>query len=177
MEFVYDNSESNIRNPNHPPRRVQTGERSVDEMGNITFSVGVASVADKAALREGKYRRQLRMSDSARGHYNLGNALADQGRRDEATAEYRRALALDGTLMPARLNLGTALLALGRAREAEAELAALVRAQPSLAPAHFNRGLALQRMGDVRAARREYEAALALDPQSQARAALATLPR
>jgi tetratricopeptide (TPR) repeat protein len=165
MEFVYDNSVSNIRNPNHPPARVQTGERSVDEMGNITFSVAVASTADKAALREGKYRRQLAMNDTARAHYNLGNALADEKRRDEAVGEYRRALALDAGLVPARMNLGVALLALGQAQAAANELAIVVRALPASAPAHLNLGMARAALRDDKGAIGEYRRAVTLDPR------------
>jgi hypothetical protein len=33
MEFVYDNSAENPRNPSHPPQRVQAGFTPTDEMG------------------------------------------------------------------------------------------------------------------------------------------------
>jgi hypothetical protein len=33
MEFVYDNSAENPRNPNHPPQRITAGYRPIDEMG------------------------------------------------------------------------------------------------------------------------------------------------
>jgi tetratricopeptide (TPR) repeat protein len=165
MEFIYDNSVSNIRNPNHPPARVRTGERSVDEMGNITFTLALASVTDKATLREGKYRRQLAMNETARAHYNLGNALADEKRRDEAVAEYRRALALDAELVPARMNLGVALLAAGEAQAAADELTRVVRALPGSAPAHTNLGLARAALHDERGALAEYRRAVALDPR------------
>ncbi len=35
MRITYDNSVSNGRNPNHPPRWVTTGNRSEDEMGHV----------------------------------------------------------------------------------------------------------------------------------------------
>jgi hypothetical protein len=35
MEFVYDNSAENPRNPNHPPQRVTAGYRPTDEMGLV----------------------------------------------------------------------------------------------------------------------------------------------
>ena len=35
MEFTYDNSSENPRNPNHPPRRVTWGFLTTDEMGEI----------------------------------------------------------------------------------------------------------------------------------------------
>lgn len=36
-KFVYDNSEDNFRNPNHPPKRVTWGEETTDEMALIFF--------------------------------------------------------------------------------------------------------------------------------------------
>jgi hypothetical protein len=35
MEFTYDNSDANPRNPNHPPRRVVWGPESTDEMAGL----------------------------------------------------------------------------------------------------------------------------------------------
>ena len=35
MRITYDNSASNGRNPNRPPRWVRTGNRSEDEMGHV----------------------------------------------------------------------------------------------------------------------------------------------
>jgi len=37
VRIVYDNSAGNPRNPSSPPRRVQWGEQSTDEMGSIGF--------------------------------------------------------------------------------------------------------------------------------------------
>lgn len=37
-EFVFDNSASNPRNPNSPPKRVLTGENSTDEMAGLIIS-------------------------------------------------------------------------------------------------------------------------------------------
>jgi hypothetical protein len=37
--FVYDNTEANIRNRNHPPRRVVYGSNVADEMADVYFQV------------------------------------------------------------------------------------------------------------------------------------------
>jgi hypothetical protein len=164
MEFIYDNSESNPRNPNRPPARVVTGERSVDEMGNITLQLGVPAARDKLLLREAKYRAQTERGGNARSHYNLGNALGELGRPGEAAAEYRRALALDPALMPAQLNLGGALMAEGRLDEAIAQLERVIALAPGSAPAHSNLGDALAQKGQLDRAIARYREALALDP-------------
>jgi hypothetical protein len=39
MEFTYDNSAANPRNPNHPPRRVEWGPESTDEMAGLHVQV------------------------------------------------------------------------------------------------------------------------------------------
>jgi hypothetical protein len=115
MQLGYDNSAANPRNPHLPPVRVQTGERTVDEMGNVTFELRLSSERDKTRLRETKYRRELERDGGkdARAWYNLGNTLGEEQRLGEAIAAYRRALALEPSLLPAQANLGRALLAGG----------------------------------------------------------------
>ena len=113
MELGYDNSANNPRNPRLPPVRVQTGERTIDEMGNVTFELRLANERDKVRLREAKYRREIDRGGGARAHYNLGNTLGAEGRFAEAIAAYRRAIALDPSLLPAHANLGRALQSSG----------------------------------------------------------------
>ncbi|MEO7158861.1 MAG: hypothetical protein ABI039_14945, partial [Vicinamibacterales bacterium] len=50
MEYTYDNSASNPRNPELPPARVFWGQRSSDEMGDLWFQVLASSDADRARL-------------------------------------------------------------------------------------------------------------------------------
>lgn len=178
MEFTYDNSDGNSRNPNRPPARVVTGERTVDEMGNVTLVARVASLADKLQLREAKFRRQVAAGAGARARYNLGNTLMAEGRAKEAVEEFRRALTLDGDLMAAQVNLGAALLALGDVEGARAQLDASVRRWPESATAHANLGRALVAAGRRQEAAAELERALTLEPTfAPARAALEALRR
>jgi hypothetical protein len=128
MELGYDNSARNPRNPHVPPVRVQTGERTVDEMGNVTFELRFASERDKTRVRETKYRREIeRGGGDARTWYNLANTLGEEQRLAEAIDAYRRAITLEPALLPAHANLGRALLlsgdAAGAIKEYEAALA------------------------------------------------------
>ena len=50
-ELVYDNTADNPRNPNFPPKRVQWGEQSTDEMGSVILNVVPAQAGDIDALR------------------------------------------------------------------------------------------------------------------------------
>ena len=50
MTITYDNSADNPHNPCNPPRRVQWGVQSYDEMGAVVFQTMTASDADEKAL-------------------------------------------------------------------------------------------------------------------------------
>lgn len=49
VRIVYDNSANNPRNPSNPPRRVQWGEQSTDEMGSIGFLLQPVNREDETA--------------------------------------------------------------------------------------------------------------------------------
>jgi Tfp pilus assembly protein PilF len=107
---------------------------------------------------------------------NLGAALQDVGRVDEAVARYRRALELSPGYTPALNNLGTALRARGRAEEAVATYdSAIARGAGQTNPSlYLNRGNALMEQGRTAEAVEWFRRALAADPQSaHARDALA----
>jgi Flp pilus assembly protein TadD len=55
----------------------------------------------------------------ADAHYNLGDALKELGRLDEAEASFRQAITLEPDLAHAHSNLGITLEELGRLNEAE----------------------------------------------------------
>jgi mono/diheme cytochrome c family protein len=46
VRITYDNSADNPHNPSHPPKRVQWGEQSFDEMGSVTLTVVPARQAE-----------------------------------------------------------------------------------------------------------------------------------
>ena len=50
VTITYDNSADNPRNPCNPPRRVQFGLQSFDEMGAVVFQTMTSSDADEKAL-------------------------------------------------------------------------------------------------------------------------------
>ena len=67
---------------------------------------------------------------------NLGNARDDQGKRDEAVAEYRKALALDPKYAMAHNGLGVALSEQGKRAGANAWIGKPVEAKSLLAGIH-----------------------------------------
>jgi tetratricopeptide (TPR) repeat protein len=166
MEFVYDNSNHNVHNPNDPLRRVTTGEKSTDEMGNITFTVLPHDARGLVRLRVSNYERLLGGADMARNQYNLANALADDGRIDDATAHYRRAIEEDPCLAPALFNLGNLLLAHGEADNAIGMFGKAVECKPDHVSARINLGHALEAKGRLTDAIDQYRAAIASDGRS-----------
>ena len=50
--ITYDNSADNPHNPRNPPRRVQFGMQSFDEMGAVGFLMVAANMEDEDALRQ-----------------------------------------------------------------------------------------------------------------------------
>lgn len=95
-------------------------------------------------------------------HAGLANVLSDEGRQDEAIAEYRRALEIDPEFDLAQFGWGLALARQKHAAEAAAHYREALRINPAYAEAHNNLGLAL---GDPREAERCYREAVRLRPE------------
>ena len=55
MDYTYNNSESNPRNPSHPPVRVTYGEQTTDEMGLAFVTFALPTPTDAAAFRRAAY--------------------------------------------------------------------------------------------------------------------------
>ena len=79
-----------------------------------------------------RYKEALRLKNDFPGaHNDLGNALRDIGRVEEAIAEYREAIRLDKDYALAHLNLGRALGSQGRLDEAIASFKEAIRLTPA----------------------------------------------
>lgn len=65
MEFVYDNSAANPRNPSRPPRRVVWGPESSDEMAGL--HVQAMPVRNEDAEELGQYLWGKLMRETGRG--------------------------------------------------------------------------------------------------------------
>src|SRR6516164_5953875 len=95
---------------------------------------------------------------------NLGNVLKEQGKLDEAVAQYRQALAVNPNYVEAYNNLGNALKQQGKLDEAVAQYQRALALRPNLADAHNNLGTALAEQGKLDQAVAEYRHALTLRP-------------
>jgi Flp pilus assembly protein TadD len=95
---------------------------------------------------------------------NLGYALLQPGRVDEAMVHFRRALRLDPDFAAAHYNLGLALFKSGQLDAAIAEYQTALRLVPDQADVYNNLGTALLQSGRLEEAIAQYEKALALAP-------------
>jgi tetratricopeptide (TPR) repeat protein len=100
------------------------------------------------------------------GQGQLGKALFDLGRFEEALKPLEKAVALDATDGWALLMLGVDLARLGRVDEAIATLKRAVAIKPQDAGAHMNLGTALYQTHDLDAAIAEFRESLRLSPDN-----------
>jgi hypothetical protein len=60
MEFTYDNSDGNPRNPNHPPKRVLWGPSTTDEMAGLHIAVVPVHAPDEEDLAAALWGKMIR---------------------------------------------------------------------------------------------------------------------
>ena len=101
---------------------------------------------------------------SYQAHYNLANALREQGNIAEAVESCRKALALKPDLVEAHINLGAMLQRLGLLDDAAASSRTAISLRPDLAVAHFNLGSVLRDLDHSEAAIASYRRAISLKP-------------
>ena len=105
---------------------------------------------------------------NARLHLELGNALWEKDRIEEALAEMRKAANLDDEMEEAREKMGLIHLRKGDLNAAMAQFRESIRRHPQSARGHFFLGICLHRKGSLPEAQGEWEAALRLDPHLNA---------
>ena len=171
MRYVYDNSEDNALNPNHPPERVRAGNGSKDEMAHLWLQVLPRNFDPQAGdprmlLQEALARHNIR-NDPAdfTAHYNLASTLQARGNFAEAIAEYQAALRIRPQDATANNALGAALIASGQPDRAMSYLQTAVQSSPQYFDAHYNLGNALASAGDFHGAAEHFAAAVRIRPE------------
>jgi tetratricopeptide (TPR) repeat protein len=101
---------------------------------------------------------------SAYAHNNLGMALVEQNRLDEAIVEFGEVLRIDPRDADGHYNLGNALARQGKLDAAVAQFRELLRIYPEHAKARYDLGNALARQGELDEALRHFRAALRYAP-------------
>ena len=134
------------------PRALLTGERLIKEG---KFNEAIAPLTEATVL--------LPKNAQTWNHLGLANHMA--GRSSSAINAYRKALAEDVNLAPARFNLGCLLLEIGQHGAAANEFAAFTIAQPKAVDGWLKRGRAEFLARQFDASEKSYKAALALNPK------------
>jgi mono/diheme cytochrome c family protein len=176
MEFIYDNSSGNPRNPNQPPRRVQYGLQSADEMAELWLQVTLRDVKDrdtlardyqhKAARESIAYNTYLLRSNpkDGRAQTELAKAMLSERRFDEALRYLRAAVENAPDFDEAHYFLGLLLRTQKKLAEAKVAFGNALRANPQNFKAHGNLGLISLEQGNLNEAEAHFRSALAVNP-------------
>jgi tetratricopeptide (TPR) repeat protein len=170
MRYVYDNSGANIANPHRPPKRVQGGNRTIDEMAHLWLQVLPygGALPDKDArmlLDEALWRHDVAGNPADfTAQYNLGAILQLLGQPTKALEHYQAAVALRPTDAIANNALGGALLSLGQAEQSVTPLQTALRSRPNYFAAHYNLGNAYATLGQFPQAIVQFRKAVELNP-------------
>jgi Flp pilus assembly protein TadD len=170
LRYVYDNSEENPLNPNHPPARVVGGNRSRDEMCHLWLqvlpvNVDAAQGDPRMALQEALARHNVEKNPADfEAHYNLAAMLQAKNEIDAAIPEYQAAVRLRPGDAAANNALGAALVAAGDSAQGVMHLRTALKTRPDYFEAHYNLGLALAGQNDFEGASEQFRLALQLQP-------------
>ncbi len=170
MRYVYDNSEENTANPNHPPARVVGGNLATDEMAHLWLQVvpknDPGQPGDpRMVLEEAWARHEVEKSPgSFEARYNLGEMLQARGALDDAVEQFEGAVAIRPADAVANNALGGALLAKGDVTAAIQRFNVALNSQPDYFNAHYNLGNALAAREDYAGAALEFAEAAKLNP-------------
>src|SRR6202790_455930 len=170
LRYVYDNSDGNPLNPNHPPSRVKGGNRSSDEMCHLWLQVlpvnfDTSQGDPRMALQEALARHDVKKNPADfEAHYNLAAMLQAKDRLDAAIREYEAAVRLRPQDAAANNGLGAALVAAGHPERGVPYLQTALKARPEYFEAHYNLGFALAGQDDFAGASEQFRLALNLQP-------------
>lgn len=114
------------------------------------FEVGMTFDSNSESIQQAEqaYRKAVDAApDWVEARINLGTALYQLGRMEEAGDQFSKAVTLEPENALAEFNLGCVLEQLGRTPEAIVHLSRSVDLAPTLADAHLNLALAYEKVG------------------------------
>ncbi len=178
MEYTYDNSADNPRNPALPPARVFWGQRSLDEMGDLWFQLLTVNESDRHQLNAeiinkmvGEdivgYETMLKVTpDDTELHDDVAMLYLGMGLANNAVRHFETSAALKPESAAAHFNLGTALAQAGRFDAAVESFRAALARRPDYALAHGNIGRVLLAQNKTDEALQHLREAVRLDPSN-----------
>jgi tetratricopeptide (TPR) repeat protein/mono/diheme cytochrome c family protein len=176
MQYTYDNSIENRRNPQQPPQRVLWGQRTTDEMGDLWVQMLTRDERDRQVLSAAIQSKEMmedvagfeimtrRDPSNAQLHDDAGLLYQALGRTSQAAIHFEASLKLKPDSAAAHFNLGTVLTLMGRLDEALARYRRALEINPGYAQAENNLGNVLLLQGHTEQALEHMRAALRLDP-------------
>ncbi len=176
MNWTYDNSAENIRNPNHPPRRVRHGSQTTDEMGELWFQVLPRNPNERALFEQDFYGHLARLAidynewlvqenpNNAEAHTKAGRAELYFGQVQKAVEHFQAAIHADQNYDKGYYELGFIWLRQNKLVEAKDAFENVVRLNPDDYEAEGSLGFINLRQGDLSQAEAHFKAALRINP-------------
>ena len=180
MEYAYDNSAQNPRQPHDPPVRVRYGLHSTDEMGDLTLQILPRRPEDLERLRRDFYRKWLGQEiDGYKKlleadpqdwdtHHTLAMFYMRSGQRLLALEHFELALEYNPDYPEAHVNFGIALAQSRQWERAVTHFERALQRNPDFAEAHFNLGLVLEMLGRSAEAKPHFDAVIRQRPDMAA---------
>ncbi len=174
MEYTYDNSAENPRNPNNPPRRVSYGQLTSNEMGDLWVQVVPRRASDLSTLARDFQAKLLPQNisgyemmvktdpDNSGLRDDLALLYVQSGDLTRASAQFAASARIRPGSAAAHYNFGMSLLAIRDLKTAGDEFQHALRIQPGYANAHYGLGLVLDVQGQAQEAVNHYQEALRL---------------
>jgi hypothetical protein len=172
MRYHYDNSSANPRNPNSPPRRVEGGNQSTDEMAHLWLQLLPRGNADERIEIESALlqHRVEKYSNDFPSRLALGTLMLGRLNPAGAVTLLEEAVRIEPKQEEARRYLGMALDSIGRSREALEQFRIAVALKPDDVQARYSFARSLVKTGKLDEALEQFNAVLALDPSLKAAA-------
>ena len=180
MRYHYDNSTNNPRNPSKPPKRVEIGFESTDEMANLFIQVRLQNANDHVILYNDvvkhdtdvhmKYFHQKLIThpDDPKAHSQLSIGYRRQGQMDKSIKHAEKALRAEPDNARFHIKLGRLLITTDRPNEAIDHFRAAIELNPELDYAHRFLADVLKYTGQLDEALKHYERAIEINPESLA---------
>lgn len=169
MRYHYDNSSGNVRNPNHPPKRVKAGNQATDEMGHLWLEILPAGTGDRRLEFEQAillHRLEKYPNDPA-ALVHLGTVMLSRLNPGGALPMLQAAVKGDPQSAEAHNFLGSALTSLGRTGEAAEQFRLALTLRPEYPNARFNLANTLVKAGKFDEAIAEYRRILKTNPEDE----------
>jgi hypothetical protein len=179
MEYLYDNSTKNARNPNNPPRRVRYGVQTTDEMAELWIQLQLEGRNDLARI-ENVISKKVLQNNVAFNEYllrqnpndvkvraHLGEMLLYSDRRQEAYDQLRRAIQAEPNYDEAHYILGVLFRLERQFGKARQEFETTLRLNPKHLKAHGNLGFVYAELGNAAEAESQFRIELETNPDDE----------